>query len=34
MAEMLFALDRHNVRDCQALFRGERAQEYLSLIHI
>lgn len=28
MAETLFALDKHNVRDCQTLFRGDREQEY------
>lgn len=28
MAETLFALDRRNFRDCQNLFRGDRAQEY------
>ncbi len=28
MAEMLFALDQANYRDCQNLFRGAREQEY------
>ncbi|MCB2077945.1 MAG: AraC family transcriptional regulator, partial [Novosphingobium sp.] len=28
MAEKLFAVDKANVRECQALFRGERDQEY------
>lgn len=28
MAEMLFALDGRNFRDCQRVFRGERQQEY------
>jgi AraC-like DNA-binding protein len=28
MAETLFSFDRKNYRDCQNLFRGERAQEY------
>jgi len=28
MAENLFCVDKGNVRDCQNLFRGERAQEY------
>ncbi|MFS0849122.1 helix-turn-helix domain-containing protein [Novosphingobium panipatense] len=28
MAETLFALDKRNYRDCQAVFRGKRDQEY------
>jgi AraC family transcriptional activator of tynA and feaB len=28
MTETLFAIDRHNVRDCQQLFRGKRDEEY------
>lgn len=28
MAEILFAFDEHNYRDCQGSFRGEKGQEY------